>query len=318
MHGHDHSGGQHHHGPRDYGRAFAIGITLNLLFVIIEFIYGHIAHSLALSADAGHNLSDVLSLLLAWVAAVLSRTAPTQQRTFGMRRSSILAALVNAALLLVAIGAIGWEAVRRFAQPLPAEGKTVMIVAGVGIAINSLTALLFWSGRRQDVNIRGAFLHMAADAAVSAGVVVGGYLMLVTGWLWLDPAISLAIVVLIFLSTWALLRDALILALDFVPANVDPEAIQQYLGSLPEVAEVHDLHIWSLSTTEAALTAHLVLKPGASLAYDALLRAEAELHERFKIDHSTLQVEGDDAAESCRCRLQSARPWNVARSSLSK
>lgn len=301
-HTHGSSAG-HHHGSGNYGRAFLIGVMLNLAFVVVEFTFGRIAHSVALAADAGHNLSDVLSLLLAWGAVAISRSAPTKQRTYGMRRSSILAALINAAVLLIAIGAIGWEALQRFNHPAAAEGRTVMVVAGVGILINGVTALLFWSGRKRDLNIRGAFLHMAADAGVSLGVVIAGYLMLLTGWLWLDPVVSLAIVVVIFWGTWGLLRDSVNLALDFVPQHVDQRAIQEYLSGLPGIDEVHDLHIWGLSTTEPALTAHLVLQPDTRFDDQLLLHAEKELHERFGIEHSTLQLEGLSAAQSCRCRL---------------
>lgn len=304
--GHAHGTGGHQHVQNSYGRAFAIGIALNLGFVIVEFWYGQIAHSLALIADAGHNLSDVLSLLLAWGAAFLSRTAPTQTRTFGMRRTSILAALINAAVLLVAIGAIAWEAIRRFSEPNPVEGKTVMVVAGIGVLINAATALMFWSGRAHDLNIRGAFLHMAADAGVSLGVVVAGFAILETGWLWLDPVVSLAIVVVIFFATWGLLRDSINLALDFVPAGVDLSAIQIHLESLQHVVEVHDIHVWGLSTTEVALTAHLVLADGAEFTDQNLMQTEQELHEHFGIEHATLQLEGLVAAQNCRCRLGNA------------
>lgn len=282
-HAHDHARGA-------FDRAFAIGVGLNLSFVVVEVIYGLQAHSLALVADAGHNLSDVLGLVLAWVASVLARRRPTPRRTYGMRRSSVLAALANAVLLLIAIGAIAWEAVRRFTDPVPVEAGTVMWVAAVGIVINSVTALLFMSGRKGDLNIKGAFLHMAADAGVSAGVVGAGLAIRATGWVWLDPTISLAIVVVIFVGTWGLLRDSTNLALDAVPEGIDEQGVKSYLRAVEGVAEVHDLHIWGMSTTEVALTAHLVRPDGKS--DDALLaRVAQELHDCFGIEHATLQVE---------------------------
>lgn len=295
-HHHDH---HHNHGPASFDQAFAIGIGLNLAFVLVEAGFGLFAHSLALVADAGHNLSDVLGLGLAWGASVLSRRRPTERRTYGLRRSSIVAALANAVLLLVAVGAIGWEAIRRFANPEPAAGTVVIGVAAVGIVVNTVTALMFLRGRERDANIRGAFLHMAADAAVSLGVVVAGFLILATGWAWLDPAISLAIAAIVLISTWGLLRESLDLALDAVPKGIDPRAVETYLASLPGVAEVHDMHIWGLSTTEVALTAHLVIPKGSD--GDALLRtATAELHDQFGIEHATLQIErGDSGAHPC-------------------
>lgn len=297
-HGHD-------HGSADYGRAFAIGIALNLAFVVIEFIYGRLAHSLALVADAGHNLSDVLALLLAWGAAVLARRHPTPGRTYGMRRSSILAALINAVVLLLAVGAIAWEAIRRFSEPNPVAGGTVIWVAMIGIVINAATALLFLSGRKGDLNIRGAFLHMAADAGVSLGVVLAGIAILATGWLWLDPTVSLAIVVVILIGTWGLLRDSINLALDAVPGGIDLDGIRQYLASLPKVVEIHDLHVWGMSTTEAALTAHLVM--AEAVCDDAFLaRIESELHDLFGIEHATIQMETGNPIYPCRCRLAPA------------
>jgi len=285
----------HTHGDESHGRAFAIGIGLNLVFVAVEAIYGIKAHSLALIADAGHNLSDVLGLVLAWGATVLARRLPTARRTYGMRRSSILAALANAVLLLVAIGAIAWEAVRRFSQPAPVSASVVIRVAIVGIVVNTVTALLFMAGRKSDLNIKGAFLHMAADAGVSAGVVLAGMAIAATGWLWLDPAISLLIALVILIGTWGLLRDSVNLAMDAVPEGVDTATVQRYLAELPGIREVHDLHIWGLSTTEVALTAHLVKPDGKSV--DALLADTCrELHERFGIEHATLQVERERCA----------------------
>jgi cobalt-zinc-cadmium efflux system protein len=288
-------GRDHSHGATSHGRAFAVGIGLNLSFVAVEAIYGIKAHSLALIADAGHNLSDVLGLVLAWGATVLARRLPTTRRTYGMRRSSILAAFANAVLLLVAIGAIAWEAVRRLSHPAPVSASEVIWVAVVGIVINTATALLFMAGRKGDLNIKGAFLHMAADAGVSAGVVLAGIAIAATGWLWLDPAISLLIVIVILIGTWGLLRDSVNLAMDAVPEGVDPVTVRQYLNELPGIKEVHDLHIWGLSTTEVALTAHLV-KPDAK-SEDALLADTCqELHERFGIEHATLQVERERCA----------------------
>ena len=288
----------HSHGPANYGRAFAIGIALNLGFVIFEGAYGYLSNSLALVADAGHNLSDVLALVLAWGATVLTQRLPTPKRTYGLRRSSILAALFNALLLLLAIGAIGWEAVRRLMNPGPVEGETVIWVALVGIVINTATALMFMRGREHDINIRGAFLHMAADAGVSLGVVLAGFAILATGWAWLDPVVSLAIVVVIFISTWGLLKESVNMALDAVPAGIEPADVKGYLARLPGVVDVHDLHIWPMSTTETALTAHLVIPNHATT--DALLsEVTAALHDRFGIEHTTIQIEVGDTDHGC-------------------
>ena len=297
---HDHGAGGsgHSHAPANYSRAFAIGVALNVGFVVVEAAFGFLSGSLALVADAGHNLSDVLGLLLAWGASILVRRRPTLRRTYGLRRSSILAALLNAVFLLLAIGAIGWEALARFAHPAPVAGGTVIWVALIGIVINGATALLFFSGRKGDLNIRGAFLHMAADAGVSLGVVIAGLAILLTGWPWLDPAVSLAIVAIIFVGTWGLLRDSVNLALDAVPEGIDAAAVGDYLAALPGVAAVHDLHIWAMSTTETALTAHLVI-PRAGDGDALLARASAELHDRFGIEHPTLQVERGDPAHPC-------------------
>ena len=310
MSGHHHG---HSHGaaPADFSRAFAIGIVLNLAFVICEFFYGKLSHSMALVADAGHNLSDVLSLGLAWMAAVLAKRQPTANRTYGMRRSTILAALVNAVVLLITLGAIAWESIQRFGQPQEIHSYMVMAVAGVGIVVNAITAMLFFSGRKHDVNISGAFLHMTADALVSVGVVLGAFVILSTGWLWLDPTISLAIVAMIVAGTWGLLRDSLNLALDAVPKGIDPREIEEYLCTLPNVVEVHDLHVWGMSTTETALTAHLVMNEPA---YDNgfLLRTESELHKRFGIEHATMQVESADGVSSCKCSLKSMQGLPVS------
>lgn len=297
-HGHGSDGG-HAHASADFGRAFAIGITLNLGFVVAEASYGVVAHSLALLADAGHNLGDVLGLALAWAASLMVRRLPSLRRTYGLRRSSILVSLLNALLLFGAIAAIAWEAIGRFSHPQAVASGTVMAVAAVGIAVNGITAWLFMAGRKGDINIRGAFLHMAADAAVSLGVVVAALVMQLTGWLWLDPAVSLAIVAVIAFGTWSLLRESLDLAMDAVPDRIDPEAVQAYLAGLPGVEAVHDLHIWGVSTTEAALTVHLV-KPDASVDDALLARIGTELRQRFGIGHTTVQFELGDAAHPCR------------------
>lgn len=289
---HGHAG--HSHAPADFGRAFLIGIALNIVFVLVEAGYGLAANSLALLADAGHNLSDVLGLGIAWGAAVLAKRAPSDRFSYGLRRSSILAALLNALLLLVAVGAIALEAVQRFSQPQPVASGTVMIVAGIGIVINTATALLFASGRKGDLNIRGAFLHMAADAAVSAGVVAAGVVILYTGWLWLDPVMSLLIAAVILWSTWGLLRDSVALSLDAVPHGIDKAEVHAHLAALAGVTGVHDLHIWPISTTQTALTAHLVRPAAAATGSDddVFLQSAAEsIRQRFGIDHSTLQVE---------------------------
>lgn len=288
---HVHEG--HSHAPASFGRAFLIGTVLNVSYVAVEAGYGISSNSVALLADAGHNLSDVLGLLIAWGAASLSKREPSTHYTYGLRRSSILSALFNAVFLLVAIGAIAFEAVQRLTDPQPVAGRTVMIVAAVGILVNGITAWLFASGRKGDINIRGAFLHMAADAAVSAGVVVAGLVVLKTGWLWLDSVTSLVIVAVILTGTWSLLRDSVAMALDRVPSGISPVEVHQSLADLPGVTRVHDLHIWPMSTTEVALTCHIVMpagSPGDRFLHDTA----AMLHERFEIGHATIQVEQDD------------------------
>jgi cobalt-zinc-cadmium efflux system protein len=297
-HHHGHGGHGHVHAPADYGRAFAIGTALNLAFVAVEAGYGLHAGSMALLADAGHNLSDVLGLVLAWIGAVLARRTPTERRTYGLRSTTILAALANAVFLLVAIGGIALEAVHRFASPAPVAGRTVAAVALVGLLVNGATAMLFMSGRKHDLNIRGAFLHMAADAAVSAGVVVAGLTIAATGWLWVDPTLSLVIVVIIAIGTWGLLRESVDLALHAVPSHIDPRAVGAYLEALPGVTEVHDLHIWGMSTTDVALTAHLV-RPALEDEDALLLRASRELRSRFGIAHPTIQIERGQGPHSC-------------------
>jgi cobalt-zinc-cadmium efflux system protein len=301
-HVYEHADHDHHgraHAPASFGTAFAVGIGLNLTFVVVEFGYGVLANSVALIADAGHNLSDVLGLVIAWIASVLTRRAPSSRYTYGLGGSSILAALFNAVLLLVAVGAIAWEAVLRLFNPEPVASGIVMVVAAVGIAVNGVTAALFASGRKGDLNIRGAFLHMLADAAVSAGVVVAGLVILYTGWLWLDPLASLVIVGVIVWGTWSLLRDSLAMSVDAVPASIDPQAVRSYLASCAGVAAVHDLHIWPLSTTENALTAHLVC-PSGHPGDEFLAVAASELKQRFGIGHSTLQIE---ISEQTACHL---------------
>ncbi len=253
-------------------------------------MYGLTAHSLALVADAGHNLSDVFGLLMAWGAILWARRAPTARHTYGWRRSSVLAALCNAVFLLVSVGVIGWEALLRLRAPVAVEAHTMIWVSVAGIAVNTTTALMFMAGRKGDLNVRGAFLHMAADAVISAGVVVAGIVIAFTGWLWLDPVVSLVLVGVIIAGTWGLLRDSFNLSLDAVPANIDVAEVRNYLIGLPEVTDVHHLHIWGLSTSEAALTAHLVL---AKETHDnqLLCAIEHELEERFDIGHATLQFE---------------------------
>ncbi len=301
-HGHDH--GHHHPAPADAGRAFVLAIGLNTVFVAVEFIYGFIANSTALMADAGHNLSDVLGLVLAWGAALLAKSAPTRRFTYGLRGSSILAALGNALLLMVACGAIAWEAAQRFAHPEPVAGTTVSIVAAIGVLINGFSAWLFMAGSKSDINVRGAYQHMAADAALSLGVVVSGLLVMYTGWTWLDPAVSLVIVVIIVAGTWSLLKESIQMALAGVPAGVDATAVTAFLAAQPGVTEVHDVHIWGMSTTETALTAHLVMPDGypGDAVIDDVVR---HLREDFAIHHCTLQVE-QGTTRHASCCLQEA------------
>ncbi|WP_341919846.1 cation diffusion facilitator family transporter [Polaromonas sp. YR568] len=286
---HDHG---HGHAPANFNRAFAIGIVLNIVFVAIEAFYGWKINSLALLADAGHNLSDVAGLVLAWGGALASKLRPNPRHTYGWKRGTILAAFANALLLLMAMGALAWEAVGRLFSPEPlagAEGVTIMVVAGIGIVINTATALLFMRGREHDLNIRGAFMHMAADALVSAGVVVAGALTLWMGWVWLDPVVSLLIAGVILAGTASLFKQSLHMLFDGVPDSVDPQAVQACLAALPGVTRVHDLHIWAMGTSQIALTAHLVMPQGH--ADDAFLKhATDQLHDRFDITHVTLQV----------------------------
>ncbi|HXC73702.1 MAG TPA: cation diffusion facilitator family transporter [Sphingomicrobium sp.] len=293
---HDHD---HQHAPADFGRAFAIGIALNLGFVAVETVYGFVANSMSLLADAGHNLSDVLGLVVAWSGAIMARRAPSPRFTYGLKKAPILAALANSLFLLIAVGAIGAEAIRRLFHPSPTEGETVMIVAGIGIAINGLTALLFARGREQDLNIRGAYLHMAADAGVSAAVVFAGLVILWTGQRWVDPVMSLAVAVVILWSSVGLLKESVWMSLAGVPSGIDVDVVEAELALLDGVETVHDLHVWPLSTTETALTAHLVA-PGVASTDDLLQAARRMLHDRFRIEHCTLQVERNHL-EDTRC-----------------
>lgn len=296
---HSHGGCSHghHHGPASYDRAFAIGVTLNLGFVAVEAFYGFAVNSLALLADAGHNLSDVAGLLMAWAAVWFTKKQASKRRTYGLGRTTIMASLVNAVVLLIGVGGIAWEAVLRLAQPAAVAGETVMWVATVGIVINGATAAMFMAGRKGDLNIRGAFLHMAADAIVSLGVVVAAFIMSRTGWLWLDPAVSLAIGGVIAIGTWGLFRESVNLALDAVPAHIDRDAVERFLLASPGVTAIHDLHIWPLSTTSVALTVHVV-NPQATVDDSLLHDLMDELKGRFGIDHTTIQIEQGNG-EAC-------------------
>jgi cobalt-zinc-cadmium efflux system protein len=300
-HRHDHHAGHSHHqhaAPAHFGRAFVIAIVLNSLFVLVEFTYGFIANSTALMADAGHNLSDVLGLFLAWGATHLASKQPNQQYTYGLRSSSILAALANGMLLLLACGAIAWEAVHRFNHPSPVATSTVMAVAAIGIVVNAVSAWLFSKGHKDDLNVRGAYLHMMADAAVSLGVVISALIIMFTGWQWVDPLVSLVIVVVIVASTWRLVRDSAQLALNAVPQHIDFDAVQSFLKTRPGVSDIHDLHIWGMSTTDTALTAHLVFPLGypGDQVMDQIMQ---DLKEKFLIQHSTLQVEQGTTSHEC-------------------
>ena len=298
QHGHpEHANGHHHaRAPLDYGRAFAIGIALNLVYVLCEAIAGIISGSLALLADAGHNLSDVLSL--SWGAAVLSRRRPSGRFTYGLGSSSILAALANAMILLVVTGGIAWEAVERIGRPVPVASTIVIWVAAAGILVNGVTALLFASGSRRDLNLKSAFLHMAADTLVTASVVAAGIVIALSGWLWLDPAVSLAVSAVIVIGTWSLVKSAIGLALDAVPEGINAAAVRAHLLDTPGVTALHDLHIWGMSTTETALTCHLVM-PGGHPGDAALGQVARELEERFGIHHATIQIELADSDEVC-------------------
>jgi cobalt-zinc-cadmium efflux system protein len=298
-HDHHHSHGHAHtHAPHGHDRAFAIGIALNLGFVVLEAWYGWKVGSLALLADAGHNLSDVAGLVLAWGGAFAGRLRPDARHTYGWKRASILAAFLNALLLLVAMGSLAWEALSRLSEPAPTEGLVIMAVAGAGILVNTATALLFMRGRREDLNIRGAFLHMAADALVSAGVVLAGALLMWKGWNWIDPVISLVIAAVIVAGTWNLFRESLHLLFDGVPEEVDPSAVRACLRGLPGVTQVCDLHVWAMGTTEVALTAHLVI-PDGHPGDDFYRSAARQLLHDFGIHHVTLQVVRSPTGAAC-------------------
>jgi cobalt-zinc-cadmium efflux system protein len=294
---HDHT---HLHGPKDFGVAFVVGTLLNIGLVAAQFLYGIHAHSIALISDAAHNLGDALGLLIAWGAYILARREPTERYTYGFRSASILAALANAAILLIATGAIVWEAVRRLAEPPPVAAPIVMVVAAIAIAVNLLSAWLLRGGEH-DLNIRGAFMHLLADAAVSLGVVAAGAVIFLTGWFWVDPVVSLVISVVIVWATWDLLRNAVNLSLQAVPREIEPADVREYLQTLPGVSSAHDLHVWAMSTTETALTCHLVMPSGAP-GDDFINQVCEELHRRFGIAHPTIQVETGDQA----CRLAAA------------
>lgn len=295
-HHHHHHAHDHDHQP-NYNLAFALGVTLNITFVAIEVVYGVLADSLALIADAGHNFSDVLSLLLAWGANLLSSSAATDKRTYGFRKVTVMASLISAVMLLIALGGIGWETVHRFLDPKPVAGDIVITIAAIGFVINTLTALLFMSGRKHDLNIRGAFLHMAADAAVSLGVVIAGVIMIFSDWPYIDPVISLLIITVILAGAWSLLCDSMSLAIDAVPKGIDIAKLKDYLANLQGVAQIHDLHVWALSTTEVALSVHLVMN-GDVPQNGFLGELQHELHDRFEIEHSTIQIERQDD-DSC-------------------
>jgi len=298
-HDHDrHADHDHHaHGHATSGWAFVVGIALNLAFVVVEAIYGILAHSMALSADAVHNLGDVLGLCLAGGAAVLAKRKPSKRRTYGLRGSTILASLANAVLLLTVTGAIAWESLQRLAHPGDVTGKTVVVVALVGVVINGASALLFLRGRDRDLNVRSAFLHLAGDAALALGVAISGAVVLATGWRWLDPVVSIALSAVILASTWSLLRRSLDLALGAVPMGIDPDEVRAFLARLPNVVEVHDLHIWAMSTTETALTAHVVMPKPCEPHFlgDVCKR----LHVEFGVAHATIQVDAVDAPDPC-------------------
>lgn len=296
--GHSHGSGHHHHVPKSFGKAFAIGISLNLIYVITEAAWGFWGNSLALLADAGHNLSDILALICAWVAAILSQKRPTNNFTYGYRRTSILASLVNAIILLIVTGGIIWEAIERLLHPAPVAGWTVIIVAAIGVVVNGITAMMFVSGHKEDLNIKGAFLHMAYDALLSLAVVVTGVIILFTGFNILDPIISLVVSVVIIMGTWSLLKDSVTLAVDGVPTNINRQEVEQYLRALPSIIDLHDLHIWAMSTTETALTVHLVSNVDHRLD-DFLTKTSQQLQDQFKIGHTTIQIEIQQEADTC-------------------
>lgn len=304
-HDHDHSHDHDYHHDRhhaqviaDHSRAFVVGILLNTGFVVVEVIYGFISNSLALLSDAGHNLSDVFGLLLAWGATYLATRPPTKHRTYGWRRASVLAALINAVALLIAVGVIILEAILRLIHPQPIVTSTMIWIAAAGIVVNAASAWLFAKGRKNDLNVRSAFMHLAADAVISLGVVIAGILIHYTGWVWLDPVVSIAVAAVITIGTWNLLRESLNLSMDAVPAHIDPHAVERYLMQLPDVKAVHDLHIWAMSTTEVAMTVHLVMQPMPA-DDDFLHTLSSDLEERFAIHHVTAQIEHGTDGMSC-------------------
>ncbi len=281
----------HSHTTQNYGKAFGIGIALNTIYVVVEIVYGFIANSSALLADAGHNASDVFSLILAWIAIKIATKKPSKRYTYGLRKTTILASLFNGILIVVAAGFIAYEAIDKFQKPSPVAGNIVMIVAGIGLIVNTGTALLFWKGQKGDLNVRGAFLHMAADALVTLGVLLGGLAIKYTGLEWIDPVLSLIIVVVILYSAWGLLRDSLEIAVDAVPRNIDIDEVEEFLNNLKGVEEVHDLHIWAMSTSETSLSAHLVVPNGCQDQF--LYDIREKLHAQFEITHTTLQIENE-------------------------
>ena len=287
-----------HPTPNNYTLAFGIGTALNIIFVIVEAIFGFLSNSLALIADAGHNLGDVLALLLSWGATYLAQHKPTRTRTYGMRRGTILAAFVSSLILLMTMSIVAWEALGRFAAPNEVNSMTIIIVAAIGVVINTVTALLFFSSQHEDLNIKAAFIHMAADAGVSLGVVIAGIAIMLTGILWIDPAISLLIVIVIVISTWSVFRDSFNLAMDAVPKEIDVEEVRKFLLQQDGITEIHDLHIWAMSTTQVALTAHLV-RDTSTLDDEFLHRLSKALKERFNIIHPTIQIESGNKAHLC-------------------
>ncbi len=294
---HSHSHHHHHETGNNHGKAFAIGIGLNVIFVAIEVIYGLLANSSALLADAGHNASDVLSLVFAWTAAWLATIKPTGKYTYGLRKTTILVSILNALLLFGAVGFIAWDAIGKIRNPEPVAGTQVMVVAGIGVVINTITALLFMKGQKEDLNIKGAFLHMAADAGVSLGVVIAGLLINYTGALWIDPLTSFLIITVVLWGTWSLFTDSLKLALDAVPNHINLEEVRKFLEKQEGVANVHDLHIWAMSTTKVALTVHLIMPEGNDDAF--LARLQKELEHRFGIGHTTFQIEQQQIESNC-------------------
>jgi len=284
--------------PHGRGRVFAIGIALNLGFVVVEVVFGVLSHSVALLADAGHNVGDVLGLALSWGATALATLKPSARRTFGFRRTTIVASAANALILLFVTGGLTWESIRRLLSPEPAQGKTMIVVALAGTVVNAASALLFMRNSKSDLNLRSAFLHLASDAVLALGVAVAGAVIVFTGWSWLDPAVSIVLAITILGGTWSLVRQSLDLMLDAVPEGIDPQAVKTFLGDLPGVVEVHDLHIWAMSTTETALTAHLVM-PGNSCEPTFLADVCEKLHAKFDIDHSTVQIDHQEAPSPC-------------------